>query len=327
MWRYGLRMIYCTVGFIVALTLFKCDDEIASGDGVRELKVLCIGNSFTEDAFSYVPPIFSNVAPDVKLTLAIAYIGGAPLVQHYVNITWEPEEVDGECYTPQTYTLYKCIGGDTRWIPSYNMTMADLLADERWDIITFQQGGAMSYGDYDKYYEPYVALLPSKLRRINSYSVKLGWVVTHGCYSETEEGLRDHWRICADNSRRVMENSGFEIVFPYGTALQNLRDSGIANESEKPGWSYDYGHLQEGLGCLVSAYANTLVLLNEAGAHNASIMHDDFIPSKIYNVFHGTPNPQYGQNGVVGLSESNVMMAKRAAMAAVENPFELSELH
>lgn len=327
--RGAVKYLLSAIALLNLAVMQSCDSSDTEPDGYRqskELKVLCIGNSFTEDAFSYVPALFSNAAPDVKLTIGIAYIGGSPLVQHYVNITGAPATVSGSRYVRTGYFYHKSSDGENVWYDRKNVNIETLLMDEKWDIVTFQQSGGQSARDYDLYFSPYIGEIERYVVAKCGDDVDLGWVLTHGCYFKDAERLRQVWEKTADNSARVIEQTGFSLLFPYGTALQNLREmKSVANESDAAGWTVDTGHLQEGLGCLVAAYANTIVLLDYLGITPTEETFG-FIPTQSALEFMNIPNPSYGQNGIVGLSPYNCRMAFRAAQAAVENPYVITDI-
>ncbi|MDE7153315.1 MAG: DUF4886 domain-containing protein [Muribaculaceae bacterium] len=322
---------YILVTIFVVLTS-SCSDEIledkvmvdATRPYERELKVLCIGNSFTEDAFSYVPALFFMAAPDVKLTIGIAYIGGSPLVQHWANLTGKSTTLDGTTISPKTYTYYKAESVTAQWHSCKNVSIDKILSDEQWDIITFQQNGGTSGRDYDTYFAPYLVEIKQFVRSKTKGDPKLGWVLIHGAYYNSDDGLRMSWYNGMLNSRRVMEDAGFDLLFPYGTAVQNLRDNReILNESAGPGWTFDNGHLQEGLGCLVSAYANALVLFNELKMTPERELWQFNIDKELLD-FMSVPDQHIDSSGLTGISDKNCRKAYEAALAAVAEPYSVT---
>ena len=72
----------------------------------KTIKLLCFGNSFSMDVLCYVPFVMKNIAPDVDLTIAIAYNGGSSLVQHMANFSNRDVVQNGVTYSPK---VYNCI--------------------------------------------------------------------------------------------------------------------------------------------------------------------------------------------------------------------------
>ena len=48
----------------------------------KQLKILSVGNSYAEDAFSYVPYILNNITDSVDLTFGILFYPGCSLETH-----------------------------------------------------------------------------------------------------------------------------------------------------------------------------------------------------------------------------------------------------
>ena len=300
------------------------EDNIEADSKVykQELKVLCIGNSFTEGAFSHVPELFALTAPDVRLTLGIAYIPASPLVQHHANLIDDSETLQGKRYYTTGYSYHKSSSDDLRWRDQWNVSITRLLHDEQWDIITFQQGGAVVMKDYDKVYAPFIREILKTAEEKCKYKPQFGWVMIHGCYASDADGLRRSWVKIAEDSKRVMDEENFTILFPYGTAIQNLRENpAIRDASDSVGWTTDSGHLQEGLGVLTATYANTFVLMKIVGKDIPDDMYHILPTFDLDNPLN-IPNPQYGLTGIVGINDFNCRQAVEAAVAAVESPYQ-----
>ena len=55
------------------------------------MKVLCIGNSFSDDAHTFVHEIAASVGQDI--TIGNLYIGGCPLERHWQNAQDDADEI------------------------------------------------------------------------------------------------------------------------------------------------------------------------------------------------------------------------------------------
>ena len=114
---------------ILALLLICCAFAALSA---KELKVLMIGNSFSNSVLRYFPLIV-EASKEHKLTLANAYIGGCTLERHCQNIDDEKTNPKG---TPYTFNF---VGKKTT-----RAKLSDMIKAEKWDIITIQQGSTHS---------------------------------------------------------------------------------------------------------------------------------------------------------------------------------------
>ncbi|MDE5876533.1 MAG: DUF4886 domain-containing protein [Muribaculaceae bacterium] len=295
--------------------------------GSNCLRVLCIGNSFTHNALGYVPFIIEKLAPKLKLTIAMACIDGAGLVQQCASITGEHQKLDGTSYTPKPYTYYKHTSGATAWSSASGCSAESVLTDEEWDIVTMQQNGSNAFKDYATYYAPY--LMKAQLAALTylKAGVRFGWLLTHGAYSDDLATLNSRWQGTANNAATVTECSMATEIFPYGTAIENLRIAiGTTPVSDTPGLMADTFHLQEGLGCLCAAYSMALSLMRLAGL-NTSVLGDTTRPDAAWITARAIPGTHYGSSGTVsGITEANCLLAQTAAQLAHLHPYRLSSI-
>ena len=118
----------------IALTLIILFTAIvsafASEDGV--LRILAIGNSFSEDALEQeFYPIAQ--AGGVKVIVGNMYIAGCSIDRHVKNIKGDIAEYD-----------YRKIGLDGVRNETKGVRLITALADEQWDYISVQQASGFS---------------------------------------------------------------------------------------------------------------------------------------------------------------------------------------
>lgn len=315
-------------GYVLTPTAVLETKVIASPVAEKEIKILCFGNSFTQDSMSYVPFILQNIAPNIKLNLAIGYIGGCPLAQHCANLTGENQVLNGITYSPTNYTYQLYESGNAAWKSVGSKSIDEMLAEKEWDIITLQQNGSDAAQSWDVCYAPFIYKIHRLLAEKCGNSIKLGWLLVHGAYSSTIEGLKSNWQGSAENTQKIQDLTPNQLVFPYGTAVQNLRTTPLANLGDGGNLMGDTAHLHEGIGCLAAAYANTLTILDALGLGEVSIIGEDTRPTKAWCTEHGVLSPNYGAttNDVVGITEDNCFLAQVAAIQAVKKPYEISDL-
>ena len=73
----------------------------------KTLKVLAIGNSFSEDATSYIKQM--SLADNIDLRVANAFIGGCSLEHHYNNITNGAKDYLFTYYTPKETFVFRSV--------------------------------------------------------------------------------------------------------------------------------------------------------------------------------------------------------------------------
>lgn len=105
----------------------------AAGLSAKELKVLMIGNSFSNSVKQFLPKVV-EAGKKHSLLLGSASIGGCSLQKHCANIDKEQADPKFKAYTV-TVTGEKARKG----------RMTDLITYKKWDIITIQQVSHQSF--------------------------------------------------------------------------------------------------------------------------------------------------------------------------------------
>lgn len=184
------------------------------------MKLLSIGNSFSVDAQRWLHTLAA--ANGVDLQTGNLYIGGCSLETHWHNI--ETNAAD--------YTYY--VNGGEEGRP---MSIAEALALDAWDVITFQQASHFS-GDFATY-EPYLTNIAQMVRAAQpqaTFYFHQTWAYE---VDSTHEGFAAYGNDQAQMYRRIVEASamaaqriGAELL-PVGEVIQTLR-------RELP--AFDYGN-------------------------------------------------------------------------------------
>lgn len=325
------KLFVSLLAAVLTIAMAGCsyDDDIVIGNSLKvapekSFRLLCFGNSFTEDAMGYVPMILKQLAPDVDVTIGIAYIGGCPLQQHLANFRGETIADGDKVYSPQRYVYYKSENGSP-WVTQRNKDAAAILADREWDMVTFQQNGEQAHYEWSEAIWPYICEL-EKLTNEKADRASLGWILIHGAYGASDDGFEYYWQGAADNARKTADALGC-TVFPYGTAVQNLRLNGLKSlgDGSVNNLTVDNAHLQEGIGCYCAALTNALTILQLAGVEDVDIM-DDFTEINEAAVrYMNVPGRNLG-SGVIGMTPENRYLAKLAALAAIYDPYNLTDL-
>jgi len=294
-----------------------------------KIRMLCFGNSFTQDSVNYAPFILKGLYPECDLTICMAIIGGSPLAQHCANITGVAQSDGTNTYNPGVkYNVFYFHNGSSAWEEGSQLTAPELLQIEAWDIVTFQQGGQVNYGNYNTYYKPFLNSTFKALNGILTNPYKIGWLLTHGAYDTTAAGVLSHWEGSKNNTEQLLEETPVSVLFPYGTAIQNLRTTPISVGAYGEGvLQADTAHLQEGIPTLCASYSIVLTLLDIAGVNWRGVMGEQTRPDYAWITGHNCPGTNYATPGVVeGVTDENCYLAQFAAIAAKEHPFVVTQV-
>ena len=277
----------------------------------KSIKILSIGNSFAEDAFTYVPFILRDSCPDIDLTFGILYYGGCSLEQHYnhfVNST-------------AAYAYRKITPKDNKWLtPSTSASIQEALADDEWDIIVLQQNGSNA-GNYATF-QPYLNNLMKGIQSLVKKTVRFGWHMVEAYDSNLEASISRFNTYC-ETAKRVVDDTLVDIVFPSATGLQNARTTSLQSLGDAGNLMHSSNHAQEGIPCYCLALPNVLVIADLCGYGYKGICGDSNIPTQSWITERAIPN----QNGSsVGATDENCKLAQLAGIFAHKKPYEITNL-
>ncbi len=173
------------------------------------MKVLSIGNSFSQDAHKWLYPITQAYHGDIHAVNL--YIGGCSLQTHWGNfLSGEP-----------AYDL------EINGVKEGKISITEALRSDDWDVITLQQVSHLS-GDSSTYY-PYLTQLYEGVRSLSGAKVYIHqtWAYEkdagHGgfaFYGNDQKEMHDALTAAYRNAARKL---GCPII-PVGDAIQHLRE-------------------------------------------------------------------------------------------------------
>ncbi len=184
--------------------------------GAKTLKVLAIGNSFSQDAVEQNLFELAKAQGD-SLVIGNAYIGGCSIERHYTNL-----QKDSALY------VYRKIVGGVRAVYR-KQTLKRIIQNEDWDLITFQQASGLS-GIPDSY-----TLLPSLKQEVRRYATKLNvqfawhmtwayaWDYQSKNFAPYDYNQRTMYSAIVSTMLNVLPGVKIQSVIPSGIAIQLAR--------------------------------------------------------------------------------------------------------
>lgn len=190
------------------------------------LKLLAIGNSFSDDATAYLPAIAKAGGKD--LVIGRASIGGCPLERHARH-------------------LREAEAGDPKGKAYNGRSLPEILSSQPWDIVTLQQWSQLSFKP--ETFQPFADELIAAIRKY----APTAEIVVHETWAYREDhpwfqkndgftpakmyaGARDTYRAFADGK-------GFRLL-PVGDALNLARQT--PRWTFAPDAKFDYKNPPEG---------------------------------------------------------------------------------
>lgn len=252
-------------------------------------KILAIGNSFSQDAVEqYLYELAA--AEGFNPIIGNMYIGGCSLATHLSN---------AQNNSP-AYEYRKIVGGIKT--NRTNVSLAEALADEDWDYISFQQVSGYS-GKYDTYLVSLPSLVKYVQERATNKRVKLmmhqTWAYaqnsTHADFAKYDKDQIKMYEAIVDAVENAANLINSTIIIPSGTAIQNGRTTIIGDNFNRDGY-----HLELTYGRYTAACAWFEKIFNK------SVVGNTYAPNTI--------SAYYKQ------------MAQNAAHYAVLNPHRVTDM-
>lgn len=178
------------------------------------MKILSIGNSFSQDAQRYLHRLAKQDGTELK-TVNL-YIGGCPLRKHYLNMLDDNAAYDFEFNGEKT---------------GIKVSMRQALVSDDWDFITLQQASPLS-GKCETY-SPYIEALADYVKRYCPHAkilIHQTWAYEDGSerlekvgYASAGDMLSDV-RDCYSKAAEKIQASG---IIPCGEAMMKALELGM----------------------------------------------------------------------------------------------------
>lgn len=281
----------------------------------KELNILVLGNSFSQDAFAYLPPVLNELLPDYAITYGVAYSNSFDPADHLE--AYENDLKYGR------WNLWR--SGADHWShytgSEATKTLAEILPLYDWNVVYLQCAGVISEAGMERSMtedniEPGRELLRILQAGIgHPFTFLTGqWLSTVG---ETEaDTLASYFRM-RKAIKYVADRLGVDGVIPVGAGIAFARTDDDLDALGDMLYT-DGQHQQAGLPALISAYVIAQYILEMLGREDTAVYGSTFVPdatgvSAINSsaMTHGDP---------VGVTADNIRKAQEIAVAAAAHP-------
>lgn len=224
----------------------KLQTDLDEDNTANTVKVLAIGNSFTEDSTALLPEI--AVAEGTDLRIGKAIIGGSTLKMHSDNLT------NGT--TPYTFGYTE--KGNSSYTTIKNVSLSQAISATDWDIITIQQASDHSAtDDYESVYLAPAENLAKYIRENTTAEIVIHETWAYSTYNgltdgavpgETEQTEQETmYEALQANYLKLSKDLGNIRIIPVGTAMQLARENAnvgdILHRDNNPGHANFFGRL------------------------------------------------------------------------------------
>ncbi len=255
------------------------------------LKVLVIGNSYSDDTIAYVYAIAESLGL-TDIEVADLYVGSCSIAQHFDFATHN-----------QAMYLYRYFDKnntdtDVDILEGTKRTLEYGVKDRDWDYIVLQQNSL--YSGMETEYNLLGNLVEYVKERATNPNVKIAFNMTWAYAAKSANAsfvnygnnqMRMYRAIVNAMQKCVVTNPDIACVVPNGTAIQNARTSFVGDNLTRD----NFDHLDKTLGRYIAGLTLVRALTG------ADLSHATFAPA--------------------GLTERQIAMAKESATNAVADPF------
>ena len=271
---------------IIALALAFSASAFAQRDTLR---ILAIGNSFSEDAVEdHLYPLAKEEG--IVLIIGDMYKGRCSIERHVDNLRgdrpdYKYRKIDASCVKTET--------------PEYTLKQA--LADEQWDYVSFQQSSPNS--GFPETYGLLQELVDYVKERVPEDAV----LMFHQTWAFSKDSPhKEYWRYDKDQLKMyhaivsavdqvIPEIEEIQIVIPCGTAIQNARTSILGDNLTRDG-------------------------------HHLSRPHGRYVASCTWLQAVLGKNPVGNRYCPEGMTAKECRAAQKAARKAVKHPSKISQV-
>ncbi len=236
---------------VYLLVLFATLSATAQGDNV--IRILAIGNSFSEDAVEQYLYELAHEA-GYELIIGNAYKGGQSLEGHWKEVMADSKVLD----------YRKVVGGKKTNYPKRDLQ--SIIEDEPWDFITLQQ--ASHFSGQAETYEPWLSKLIAYIKvYAKNDDARIGFHMTWAYSQDSNHGgfanygrdqMTMYQAICNAVDKSMNKHKELSFLIPSGTAIQNARTSPLGDTLCRDGF-----HLDLNTGRYVAACTWLAAILDE----------------------------------------------------------------
>lgn len=290
----------------------------------KHIKVCLLGNSYTADAWRYVPKMLMQYG--ITMESFFYYRGQGSLYD--LDTQWTDTSPTGESdYDHAQHsriTFYVNSENDPLWREWGSvLSAADIVGRRKWDIICLQQGGNRCK-DIDSY-SPSLQNIIDKIAAICNYPYSLWWFMAYnGATQNTTAGANAE---SLQTQETIVESYPFMDFIPVAAAVFSAQDNAtlgaLGASSYHRMYASDDVHLQEGLPCYVAACTVIQKLLS-VFRPGKSVLQDQFRATAEAIANLGMSQTANGSS--TGVTDANCYLAQKAAIIANKKPFTISQI-
>lgn len=273
----------------------------------KEISILFVGNSLTQDGIAYLPYVLKTYYPEISFKLYMWYIGGYTLGEHYNVFN-----------NGGTAGIFSVAENSESWT-NYNndKTMASVLSTYKFDVVCMQE-----YFNYKTSYTD------SDLVDWNNCRDYITSHYTGGNPLEfislfhapkRDDATTIFNRTIAGNNL-ILQKTIAQDMIPNGIAVYRALSTDLDDLGDQGHLSPDGTHAQEGLPCLLQTYVTVCWIFDKLGIVKSVYGCPMRMTTAIYNTLN-VPGANLGAGVITGTDAQNILAQEVAIKAYKEGKY------
>ena len=259
------------------------------GKAKKDISILFIGNSLTQDAVSYLPYLLVKSMPDINFKFYVWYCGGYTLAQHYQKFI-----------NDETCTIFSISQNGIGWCNEDNSrTMSSILSEYRFDVVCLQE--------YFNYKESYTSADLADFNNVISYirdNYAYPFKVATLFHQPKRDVAESVFNLTKQGNGLILRETVADTINPAGIAIYRAMQTSLDSLGDQGHLSPDGTHAQEGLPCLLQAYVSALWVCDLLSLPYGIVNDKLRITTDIYNQIN-VPGANLGSGVITGTEEQH----------------------
>ena len=286
------------------MNIYDINGEPADVDVSKEISILFIGNSLTQDGIAYLPYMLKTYYTDIQFRFYMWYNGGYTLAQQYSKFTG-----DTAC------EIFSVAENTEEWTNSNNtVKMSSVLSTYKFDVVCMQE-----YFNYKASYTTDDLVDWNNCRDYitSNYTGGNGLEFISLFHAPKRSDAASIFAVTETGNALILQQTVSQDMIPNGIAVYRALSTDLDSLGDQGHLSPDGTHTQEGLPCLLQTYV-TLCWLFDKMAINKSVYGCPMrMTTAIYNTLN-VPGPNLGSGVITGTAAQNLLAQEVAIKAYKE---------
>lgn len=293
-------------------------DEWAYKRNEKEISILFIGNSLTQDGIAYLPYLLKTYYPEINFRFYMWYNGGKTLKQQYEDYF----------YTDTACNIFSVAENVPSWT-NYNNTvkMSAICTTYKFDIVCMQE-----YFNYKTEY--------TEADGINDWNNCRDYITSHYTGGNGLEFISLFHAPLRNNAPTIPSGKSTDTIFqmtlagnelilkktisddmiPNGIGIYRALSTSLDSLGDMEHLSPDGTHTQEGLPCLLQTFVAACWLFDRLGLPRSVYGCPIRMTTAIYNTIN-VPGPNLGSGVIEGTDAQNLLAQEVAIKAYKEGKY------